>query len=37
MTRCFKPEELQRAEEPALELAGNSFAEGGKIKQPCAG
>ncbi len=37
MTRCFKPEELQRADEPALELMRNGFTEGGQIKQPCGG
>ena len=37
MTRCFKPEELQRADEPALELMRNGFTESGQIKQPCVG
>jgi hypothetical protein len=37
MTRCFKPEELQRADEPALELVRQRFSDGGKIKQPCVG
>jgi hypothetical protein len=37
MTRCFKPEELQRAEDPARELARTGYAEGGQIKQPCMG
>jgi len=37
MTRCFKPEELQRAEDPARELARTGYAEGGQIKQHCLG
>ena len=37
MTRCFKPEELQGADEPALESMRNGFTEGGQIKQPCVG
>jgi hypothetical protein len=37
MTRCFKPDELQRADEPAREVARNGYAEADRIEQPCVG
>ena len=37
MTRCFKPEDLQRAEDRAHELARAGYAEGSLIEQPCLG
>jgi len=37
MTRCFKPEELQRTDEAAREVARNSYAEAGPFEQPCVG
>jgi hypothetical protein len=37
MTRCFKPDELQRADEPAREVARSGYAEADRIEQPCVG
>jgi hypothetical protein len=33
MTRCFKPDELQRADE----VARNGYPEADRIEQPCVG